>query len=160
MPEWASFAKFYEDMGPPPSLKHTLDRVDNNGPYSPENCRWGDVEQQQNNRRNSRKISAFGKTLSIAQWARKTGLSRDQVQYRVFVMGMPPEEALQTERMSWVQRRVVRRTVDGSETASFDSIASAAKATGVRRETLWAHLKLRSDRLFAGYYWAYESPDP
>lgn len=158
-PEWASFAKFHEDMGDPPSPQHTLDRVDSNGPYTKENCRWADVETQQNNRRNGHKITAFGQTLSVAQWARKAGLSRTQIIHRVYNMGMDPEEALKAERMSWIQRRVLRKTADGSEAQSFDSIAAAAKATGVRREALWAHLKFRSDRLFAGYFWEYEESE-
>lgn len=158
-PQWASFSAFYADMGDPPSPGHTLDRVDLNGNYTPENCRWGTVEEQQNNRRNSRKVTAHGQTLSLAQWARKTGLSVDQVRHRILVMGMAPEEAFAAPRMSWTQRPVLRRTADGSETQSFDSIAAAAKATGVRRESLWAYLKRRSDALFAGYYWEYATPD-
>jgi len=157
-PQWAQFSRFYSDMGDPPSSRHTLDRINNDGDYTPENCRWGSVEEQQNNRRNSRKITAFGQTLSVAQWARKTGLSRDQIQHRVLVMGMAPEEALQAARMSWTQRHVRAVSADGSETRSFDSIAAAARALGLRRESLWAHLKFRSEREYAGYFWGYDGP--
>jgi DNA-binding phage protein len=136
-----------------------LDRLDVNGDYTSVNCRWGLVEEQQNNRRNSRKITAFGETLSLAQWARKTGLSRTQIRHRIETMGMAPEEALTAERMSWVQHRVQRTSADGSEQVIFDSVADAAKATGVRRESLWAHLKRQNHPLFSGYSWAYVSSD-
>jgi hypothetical protein len=54
--EWRkSFTKFLVDIGLPPTPKHTLDRIDNNGDYEPGNVKWSTRSEQQYNKRRSKK---------------------------------------------------------------------------------------------------------
>lgn len=86
------FKQFLADMGmPPPGA--TLDRIDNSGPYSPENCRWATRDEQANNKRNNRWITANGKTQTLAQWARELGCNSANILYRI-KSGMSEEEAV------------------------------------------------------------------
>lgn len=65
---WESFENFLEDMGLRPTSDHSLDRINNDGPYSKENCRWATFIEQQRNKSDSILISAFGETKSIMEW--------------------------------------------------------------------------------------------
>ncbi len=73
-PEWvASFTQFYADMGPKPE-ETTLERIDNDLGYSPENCRWASRSDQNVNRRSfAMTLTHDGKTMSIGSWAKYLG---------------------------------------------------------------------------------------
>jgi hypothetical protein len=91
---WLDFANFLSDMGERPNGL-CIERVNNQKGYSPENCTWATRKEQAKNRRNTRFVTAFGETLSIAEWCGKTGLSYSTVYLRLRT-GKTPEEALQT----------------------------------------------------------------
>ena len=89
---WHSFEAFYADMGnPPPGT--TLDRIDVNGDYSPENCRWATRTEQARNRRNTTMLTHNGETLPVAEWAERYGLSF-YVLYERLKAGWSVERAL------------------------------------------------------------------
>lgn len=78
-----SFAEFFNEVGRKPTPKHTIDRVNNNGHYEKGNLRWATRLEQANNLRKNRYITAFGKTLTIAEWTRQTGIKRRNITYRL-----------------------------------------------------------------------------
>lgn len=84
--EWKkSFVSFFEDMGPRPGANYSIERIDNNGPYSADNCKWATrVEQNSNTRRN---VYFEGKTLK--QWSSDLGLAYATVWERFYRHGTP-----------------------------------------------------------------------
>lgn len=71
-----------------------IDRIDYNGDYCPENCRWVDRYVQANNKRNIKKYTINGKTQSLAEWCREYSLDYYLVRQRVYKMGWTIEQAL------------------------------------------------------------------
>jgi hypothetical protein len=94
---WKTFEHFFVDMGPRPSPEHSLDRIDNDGHYSPDNCRWATRLEQANNKTATHWISHDGRTQSLASWARETGIGFSTIRYRLN-SGWPASRALETAR--------------------------------------------------------------
>jgi hypothetical protein len=78
-----SFAAFLEDMGRRPSPKHTIERVDVNGNYSPDNCVWLIQDMQKRNTRRNVNITHEGKTMVLAEWSRLTGIPQRTIRRRL-----------------------------------------------------------------------------
>lgn len=66
---WKDFINFYQDMGTKPSNKHSLERIDNNGNYEPNNCKWATRGQQLRNKRSNRILRFKNKSMVLTDWA-------------------------------------------------------------------------------------------
>ncbi len=86
---WSKFEAFLADMGPRPKGL-TLERINNDSGYSPENCRWASRTEQANNRRSNRIIAYLGESKTLAQWASVFNVSHSTMWNRLRV-GMPME---------------------------------------------------------------------
>lgn len=110
-----SFQNFYDDMGPRPEGKDvggrslwSIDRIDNNKGYAPDNCRWATTPTQMRNRRDNVLISFNGETKHLRQWSIELGIPWGTV-YARYRAGMTPEQILsKTDR-----RQCSRRNNDG-----------------------------------------------
>lgn len=94
--EWRdSFEAFFRDMGPRPSLKYSIERIDNSKGYEPGNCKWATDIEQHRNKRNNVLLTLNGKTMCLAAWAEETGLKNFVIQSRK-QLGWSDERTLTT----------------------------------------------------------------
>lgn len=96
-----SFANFLADVGPRPSAEHSIDRRDNDGPYSPQNCFWGTRIGQARNKRDTTWLTLNGVRRSLAEWVEITGIPHNTISMRINKYGWTVEKALTTPVRPW-----------------------------------------------------------
>ena len=96
-----SFADFLTDMGERPSPHHTIERINNDGPYSPDNCRWATKKEQARNRTSNWLIECEGTTRSLAEWSEISGVPRTTITSRIKRSGWSTKEAVFTPTLRY-----------------------------------------------------------
>ena len=92
--EWRkSFSAFYDYVGQRPTLKHTIERIDNNRGYFPGNVKWATRKEQNNNRRSNHNITFEGRTMNLTQWAKTLSINRLTLSSRIVIQGWSTEKA-------------------------------------------------------------------
>lgn len=89
-----SFANFIADMGKRPSPEHSIERTDNNGDYTPNNCRWATPKEQGRNQRSNHLIAFRGETHTISEWAEIAGINHKTLRTRINTRKWSIEKAL------------------------------------------------------------------
>lgn len=107
----------------------TIDRIDNNGDYFPENCRWVTLSENNQNRRSSRNYTYNGKTQNLQQWCNEYNVSRSMV-HRRLELGWDIEKALLTPKKERDKERLIGKKFGRLTVLEFSGVSQ-------RRQSLY-----------------------
>ena len=94
---WREFANFAADMGPTFSPELSLERIDNDRGYEPDNCRWATPTEQARNKRTNHRLEFDGLDLTLQEWAERFGIKKTTLRSRLR-LGWSAERALGLDR--------------------------------------------------------------
>ena len=146
-PDWEdNFAVFSADVGLPPSDEHTLDRIDNGLGYWPGNVRWASKREQARNRIDNVFIEMFGERRTLQEWCDIFDVDRQTVSSRWVGLFAPAKK-----------KKKVCAQIDvgtGETIATFDSVRSAANATGIGYSAI-SRCACGMNNTAGGFAWKY-----
>jgi len=133
---WESYTNFLEDMGERPEGKQ-IDRIDNSGNYTKENCRWATPRENSRNKYDTHIVEYRGKMAPLIELIEKSGISYQTVISRIKV-GWDLERAL-TQKPFKPAEHLMKKVTDGK--TIYESISQAAREYGVATPTVQYWLK-------------------
>lgn len=116
---WRAFENFYADMGPRPTPKHQIDRIDSTSGYGPTNCRWASKKEQARNQTNNHLLTFNGETLPIAAWADRLGISSSVINQRL-------------RKLRWTVERALTEPVHSGKSCNVNQNATATSSRWLR----------------------------
>lgn len=135
---WSDFSAFLADMGPRPSPQHSLDRVDVNGDYCKENCRWATRLEQMSNLQSTKYVDVDGRRMSIPELSRELGIAKNTLRNRVL-------SGWSIERIKSEAVKPLNLPVGGKRMIEHNGLAlnvlQWSKETGIDHTTIRARLK-------------------
>ena len=132
---WPDFASFRADMLPSYQPGLTIDRINNDGHYCKENCRWATRKEQNNNSRNNHRLRFKDENLTLTEWATRLKMTPETLRNRLS-LGWPLSRALTESVRPLRPRRTYlmnRETVRPTEWA---------RRIGIKPSTLYSRLYL------------------
>jgi predicted nucleic acid-binding Zn ribbon protein len=130
------FWAFVKDMGPKPTPEHSLDRIDNNGDYTPENCRWATRSEQQRNTRMTRIVALDDEAMSVSDLSEKYGIDVKIVKNRL--------------RMGWSVKDAVSRPIEPTSRMPDDdprAVSRRCYASGMSLQEIGELLGVTKERV-------------
>lgn len=104
--KWRTFNNFYLDMGRKPSPEYTIERLNNDGNYSKNNCVWATKKQQGRNKRNNHIIVFMGQTKCLAEWSELLDIAYPVLQQRLGKYGWSVWESFTTPVKKYAKNKI------------------------------------------------------
>lgn len=159
IPEWNDFVNFHSDMyqGYKKALKilksPSIERINNNLNYTPENCTWIDKSNQPKNRRTNILITYRGSTHTLAEWSRIKDVDYDALRSRIVRHNKPISEAMSKKYRNRYQK-VQQLNLEGQLIADWPTIKDAGNALGIESSGIIRAAQGKSSNS-GGFLWKY-----